>query len=65
MAKDLKGNVEKVCVMHEKLKEDSTHTELMCEVLVESMKDNRFRTIHNSQDECYLEVEDVKKNVEK
>ena len=51
--------------MHEKLKVDSTHTEVTCKKLVNNLKDELFRVTHNSEDECCLEVEDANKNTEK
>ena len=65
MIKDLKGDVEKEHVMHEKLKEDSTHSEVMCETLVEKLKDEFCRAMCNSKDEHYSEFEDTMKNIEK
>ena len=47
------------------IKEDSVYTEVMCETLVDNLKDEICRVTHNSRDENYLEVEDVKKNIEK
>ena len=60
----LKGNVERACVMHEKLQEDSVHTEVMHETLVDNLKDDLCRATRNSQDEHCLEVEDTKKNID-
>ena len=65
LAKYLKGDVEKSCVMCEKLKEDSICTEAIHEVLVENLKDELCRVVRNSKDECCLEAEDTKKTIEK
>ena len=40
---DLKGNINRACVMCEKLQEDSSHTEVMHETLVENLKDELCR----------------------
>ena len=48
--------------MHEKLKEDSICTEVVHEMLVNNLKDELCRAMHDSPDEHYLEVEDVKKH---
>ena len=51
--------------MYEKLQEDSAYTEVTHETLVDNLKDELCRVTCNSQDEHYLEVEDVKKNIDK
>ena len=63
--KDLQGDVERACAMHEKLQKDSVHTEVVHEVLVKNLDDELCRVTHNSQEECYLEVEDMKETIDK
>ena len=65
LVKDLKDDIEKSCVMHEKLKEDSFCTEVMHETLVDNLKDEICRATFNSKDECCLEVGDAMKIIEK
>ena len=65
MVKDLKGDVEKAFVMYEKLKEDSVYTKVMCETLVDNLKDEICRVMCNSKNDYYLKVEDIMKNIEK
>ena len=65
LVKDLKGGVEKACVTHEEIKEDSVCTEVTCKMLVDNLKDELCRITCNSRDENCLEVEDTKKNIEK
>ena len=59
------GDVEKACVVYEKLKEDSVYTKVMYEMLVDNLKDELFRVMHNCKDDYYLEVEDIMKNIDK
>ena len=65
LIKKLKGDVEKACMMYENLQKDSINTEVRCEMLVENMKDELCRVIHDNEDECYLEVENTMENIEK
>ena len=51
--------------MHEKLQEDDVCTEAIHEMLVDNLKQELCRVTPNSQDECYLEVEDIKNNIDK
>ena len=39
LVKELTGDVEKACVMYEKLKEDRIYTEVMYETLVDNLKE--------------------------
>ena len=59
LVKDSTGNVEKACVVHEKLKEDCVYTELMHGMLVDNLKYELCRAMCNSKYDCYLEVKDT------
>ena len=54
-----------MCLKCEKLKENSTHMEVTCEMLVDELKEELYRATCNSQEECYLKVNDVQKQIEK
>ena len=65
LIKKLQGDVEKVCAMCENLQKDSVCTKVRHEALVESLKEELCRAMHNCEDEHHLEVEVMMKNVEK
>ena len=65
LIKKLKGDVEKACAMCENLQKDSIYTEVRHETLLENLKDELFRVMHDNEDEDCLEVEDTMKNIEK
>ena len=47
-----------------KVQQNSNHMEAMCEMLVDELKEELCRVTCNSQDECFLEVEDTQKQIE-
>ena len=62
---DLRDDVERAYLMYEKLKEDSTYVEVQYELLVDEFKDELYRIRYESQDECYLDVEEIRKEIDK
>ena len=65
LIQELRGDVEKACVMYEKLQKDSVHTEVRCEVLVDNSKDELCSFMCNSQEECYLDIDEIKNKIDK
>ena len=65
LVKDSQGDVERACVMYEKLQEDSVCAEVTQDFLVQNLKDELCRVTCNSQDEFCLEVEDMKEKIDK
>ena len=65
LIKKIKGNVEKACVVHEHLQKDSVCTEVRYKILVENLKEELFRVMHDNEYEHSLEVEDTMKKIEK
>ena len=51
LIKKLNGDVEKVCVMFENLQKDSVCTEVRHKTLVENLKDELCRVMHENKDE--------------
>ena len=51
--------------MHEKLQDGSAYVEAQHELLVDDSKDEICRIKYESQDECYLDVEEMRKEVDK
>ena len=65
LVQDLRDDTEKSFLMHKKLQDESTYVEAQHELLVDDSKDELFRIKHESQDECYLDVEEIRKEIDK
>ena len=61
LIKKLKGDVDKACAMHKNLQKDSVCREVRYKILVENMKEELYRVMHNCGDEHYLDVEGIMK----
>ena len=62
---DLRDDAEKACLMHETLRDESTCVEVQHELLVDKSKDELCRIKHESQDEWYLDVDKIRKEIDK
>ena len=65
LIKDLREDVEKACSMYEELQEESAHVEVEYELLVDELKDELCRIRHESQVECYLDVDEIRYEIDK
>ena len=51
--------------MYENFQEDSTYVEVQYELLVDELKDELCRSRYESQDEHYLDVEEIRNEIDR